>query len=68
MGHRVEKFLKVLFSPVVWSLAFVWPLGAQIMLSSGVLADTGYAYGIAGVVALSLGLMAQLRGSWIWLK
>ena len=62
------KFIKVLFMPITWAVGFLWPLIAQVLLAAELVGAVSTAYAIAGVVAVTWGLMAQFRGSWIWLK
>ena len=62
------KLLQILFSSLVFGLAFLTPLVAQTLIALG--------WPNAGVDPLwvglrvggGLGLMAQLRGSWFWLR
>jgi len=62
-----KKLIGVIFSPLAFGLGFVAPLAAQILTVSG------YSVGIDNIymglaIGGSLGLMAQLRGSWVWVK
>ena len=64
----MKHIIRALFSPMAFALGFVWPLSWQLVASLG-LADAGLPAIVAGAaVALPLGLMAQFRRSWIWLK
>ncbi|MGB1189723.1 MAG: hypothetical protein ACPHAN_12000 [Pseudomonadales bacterium] len=62
------KAIKFLFSPFIFGLAFMGPLIAELI----VLADLGLSSGTPLIVGLiiggGLGLIAQARGSWIWVK
>ena len=62
------KLISLLFLPITWALGFLLPLFAQSFLALGLTDSVLTAYVSAGVVALAWGVMAQLRGSWIWLK
>ena len=62
------KFIKLLFMPITWAVGFLWPLIAQVLLAAEVTASVATAYTIGAVIALAWGLMAQFRGSWIWVK
>ena len=62
------KFIKLLFLPITWAIGFLWPLIAQVLLAAELTGSISTAYLTAGVIALAWGLMAQYRGSWIWLK
>lgn len=59
------QLVKILFSPVVWSIGFLTPLIAQMILLLNGTDSPLSAYLAAGVVALPWGVMAQLRGSWV---
>lgn len=64
----MQQVIKFLFSPLAFALGFLWPLFTQIIIAAGLLPAGGLAIGIGAAVAISWGLMAQLRGSWIWIK
>lgn len=64
----MQQAIKFLFSPLVFALGFLWPLMTQILLSAGVVQTGGLAIGVAAAIAVSWGVMAQVRGSWIWIK
>lgn len=62
------KLLGFLFSPLVFGLAFLAPLIGQSLLAlnwqiAGV--DTIW---VGLVIGGGLGLMAQIRGSWFWVR
>ena len=67
MQSLFEKFIKVLFSPFTWAVGFIWPLTTQILIAGGALGAAN-AIWVGALIALPWGLMAQLRGSWIWVK
>lgn len=62
------KFIGLLFSPVVFGLAFLGPLIAEMI----VLLELSLPVGIPLYWGLAmgglLGAIAQWRGSWIWVK
>jgi len=60
------KLLTSLFSPLVFSIGFVSPLIAQILLASSWVAEQALAYGIGLGIGISLGILAQIKGSWLW--
>lgn len=62
------KFIRLLFLPITWAVGFLWPLIAQTFLALELAESTSAAYAAAGAIALAWGVMAQLRGSWIWVK
>ena len=63
-----EKFIKLLFAPLTFALAFLAPLFAQILDAPALSFPIASNLTLAFVVAGAWGLVAQLRGSWIWLK
>lgn len=55
------------FSPLVFGLAFMAPLSAQILDALAVTLPVANIW-VGLVIGLALGLMAQFRGSWLWIK
>ena len=55
------------FSPLVFGLAFIAPLSAQILDAASITLPVANIWLGLGI-GLGLGLMAQFRGSWIWIK
>lgn len=55
------------FSPLVFGLAFMAPLSAQILDTLAVTLPVANIW-VGLVIGLALGLMAQFRGSWLWIK
>ena len=63
----MKTAIKWFFSPLVFGLAFIAPLAAQILDHAGAeFALANIWIGLA--IGLGLGLMAQLRGSWLWIR
>ena len=62
------KLLEYIFSPIVFSIGFVSPLIAQILLATSMVDEQRLAYGIGLGIGVALGVMAQFRGSWIWVR
>jgi len=64
----MTKLIGLVFSPLFFGLAFLAPLFAEIVqrLELGMANHTALILGL--VFGGSLGLLAQIRGSWIWLK
>ena len=64
----MKIIVSVLFSPMTFALGFLWPLFTQLIVPLQ-LVSSGWPANLTGaVIATSLGLLAQLRGSWVWIK
>ena len=64
----MKHFISALFSPMAFALGFLWPLSWQVVTTLE-LAEAGLPAIVTGAaVAFPLGLMAQFRRSWIWVK
>ena len=64
----MKLIIGILFSPMAFALGFLWPFTTQLA-SALQLVEAGFPAIVAGAaVAIPLGLMAQFRRSWIWLK
>ncbi len=64
----MKHFISALFSPMAFALGFLWPLSWQVITTLE-LAEAGLPAIVTGAaVAFPLGLMAQFRRSWIWVK
>ena len=59
MRHVLETFFS--FGPLVFAVGFLWPLFAELLGRAGVEPR----WVIGGAVALTLGAVAQVRGSWV---
>ena len=64
----LEKFISLLFAPLTFALGFLAPLFMQLLDAVGWSTPMASNVSIAFAVAGIWGLLAQLRGSWIWLK
>ena len=60
--------IKLLFSPLLFGIAFMGPLIAQTLFALGLIDDSASALYLGLACGFALGLFAQLRGSWIWIK
>lgn len=60
------KALKLLFSPLVFALGFLAPLTDQALTAAGIAVDGAPNLAIGFAVALTLGIVAQIRGGWLW--
>lgn len=64
----MKIIISILFSPMAFALGFLWPLFTQLIVALQ-LVSSGWPSILTGaVIATSLGLLAQLRGSWVWIK
>ena len=64
----MQHFFKILMSPMAFTIGFLWPLLIQSLI---VLTDLTVGWQpmiLAAVIVLPFGVMAELRGSWIWIK
>jgi len=62
------KIIGFLFSPIAFGVGLLAPLIAQLMTFAG-LSVVGVPDVIVGLfIGGQLGLIAQLRGSWVWVK
>ena len=64
----METLIKILLSPMTFAIGFLMPFLAQTMITVGFMPNGWQVYAVSGLVAMTFGLMAQLRGSWIWVK
>lgn len=62
------KLLGLLFSPLVFGLAFLAPLIAQSLIAVGLPTAGINPLWVGFIVGGGLGLAAQIRGSWFWVK
>jgi hypothetical protein len=65
---QIFNFVKVLFSPIVFGLGFIGPLSAEIITALEISLPIGTPLYWGLLIGGLLGLMAQVRGSWIWVK
>ena len=64
----IMKIIGFLFSPIIFGIGLLAPLIAQIMAFVG-LSVVGIPDIWVGLfIGAQLGLIAQLRGSWVWIK
>jgi len=64
----MEGLIKLFLSPMVFAIGFLWPLGTQLLLASGLMTTGWHTWAASAFVVLPFALMAQLRGSWVWVK
>ena len=64
----MQRLIKFLFTPMAFALGFLWPLVTQVLIAAGLAAPGVPAVIVGAAIALPWGLMAQIRGSWLWIK
>lgn len=64
----IGKLISWVFAPIVFALAFLVPLIAQSMNALDLSVSGIPNIVIALIIGGALGLLAQIRGSWIWIK
>ena len=62
------RFAKYLFSPIVFGLGFIGPLLAEIITALPIALPIGTPLYWGLLIGGLLGLLAQVRGSWLWVK
>ena len=62
------KLIELFLSPIAFSIGFLAPLLAQVMLAMDTELSTPVAYGTALAISISFGIVAQSRGSWLCVK
>ena len=62
------KLLEYFFSPIMFSIGFLTPLIGQVLLAFNIVSEQPLAYGIGFTVSMVFGLVAQFRGSWLWIR
>ena len=62
------KFISWIFSPAFFGVAFLGPLLGQSMVAVGLMSNDYLTMGLGLLLGAAWGLMAQLRGSWIWIR
>ena len=62
------KLIELLLSPIAFSIGFLAPLLAQVLLVINTELNTPVAYGAGLAISISFGIVAQTRGSWLWIK
>ena len=64
----LKKIIGALFSPLVFGIGLLAPLTAQVMVALNLSVPGVNPIVIGLLLGGMLGLMAQFRGSWIWIK
>lgn len=58
----------ILFSPITFAIGFLWPLITQSVIALDLVTAGSEALILGAAIAIPLGLLAQFRGSWVWIK
>ena len=58
----------ILLAPLTFAVAFLWPLVTQALVALGLIEAGWPAIVVGAVIAIPFGLLAQFRGSWVWIK
>lgn len=64
----IEKILRLLFHPLTFAIGFLAPLTTQSLIALEVMTSGTEALVVGLAVGIGFGLMAMIRGSWIWVK
>ncbi len=64
----MESFIKFLLSPMAFAIGFLWPLITQSLVALGYAESGWFAVVLGAIIAIPFGVMAQFRGSWIWIR
>ncbi|GEM_PF-276676 len=66
--YDMNIIIGILFSPMAFALCFLWPLVTQLVVALQFLESGWPAIVFGAVIATGLGLLAQFRESWVWIK
>ena len=64
----MQQVVKILFSPMAFAVGFLWPLVTQVLIAAEWMTAGAQVWIVSAAIVLPFALMAQFRGSWIWLK
>jgi len=64
----MKEVFGILFSPLVFALGFLAPLIAQLLTAAGFIISGVDNIYVGLFVGGLLGIIAQNRGSWVWVK
>ena len=65
---QMQQLVTALLSPMAFAIGFLWPLATQTLLALEVMTVGWQALLLGAVIALPLGAIAQVRGSWLWIR
>ena len=64
----MQLLIKIFLSPMAFAVGFLWPLVTQVLIAAEVMAPGLQTLLVSALIVLPFALMAQFRGSWIWIK
>ncbi len=64
----MKYLITALLSPMAFALGFLWPLASQLLLGTQLLPSETSAWVVGALLTWPLGWVAQLRGSWLWIR
>ncbi len=64
----LQWLVKWLLTPLAFAVGLLWPLTAQVLLLAEAFQPGWQLWLVSALLVLPFALMAQLRGSWIWIK
>ncbi len=64
----MQQLVKVFLSPLAFAIGFLWPLATQVLLAGEIMTSGWPVWAVSAAIVLPFALMAQFRGSWIWIK
>ncbi len=64
----MQVLFGILLAPLTFAIAFLWPLVTQASVALALVEPGWPAIILGALIALPFGLLAQFRGSWVWIK
>ncbi len=64
----IKRLVPVFFSPMIFAIGFLTPLIAQLLEVFNAPTFGFHPLVVGFLIGGLFGLMAQIRGSWIWIK
>ena len=64
----MKTLFGILLSPLAFAIGFLWPLVTQTAIALDLMAAGAEAILLGAAIAIPFGLLAQFRGSWVWIK
>lgn len=64
----MQSMIRFILSPLAFALGLLWPLITQGLIAAEIMPPGWTAIAVGAAVAVPLGVMAQVRGSWLWIR